>query len=697
MIRLYLPVILIIHFILNLYPAENQSVLEGYVYDRFTGQPLPQANIVINDGELGTAADRAGYYYIELPHGSYKVAARFVGYEPASAELFLSPGSTHRRDFYLVESSIILEGVTVTARAPRIDPEPYAVTRTINLGEIERLSGVIPDPQRAVQTLTGVASNNELSAEFFIRGGNPDENLILFDNVPLIDPYYFTYDPRTSISFLNASLIDRAQLIQGNYAVRYGHGLASVLRLSSLSFPPDEHSVTIDLSLMQASVLVEDGRNMEGISYSAAMRGSTPFHRIGFGHPFTDTQAWLYDVQGVVRFHDQRYGNHRMYMLTGSDTYSGAYDGGSDNIFVGTSSQYIVSSKTAARLFTGIQYRDQHIDGSFDRFDTRFTSYFSRFEIETMRSDIMSISGGIVFSALPMHHERHTIEPVESINRTLSNTALFVEGLFRFNDDTFLTPSLRADYFSLFNQFVLSGSITGGFQVSERWLLRGGVGNYVQQPHYRGIARANTLAVLDRLSVQRSTNITIGADGDLEDNASVRVELFYHLLDNIMVQRHGPGYRREYSGYNDASGFTRGFDFEFRIEDERVQTWIGITMMQALETDHRLGRGSYQRTNSQTFTVNTVFEYNIGNGYIGNLRALYGRGFYYGGGDDRDKFPEYRRIDVRFSKSFTEGLVYLDIMNIWNLSNVAGGSGGLTPDWEMGLPRVFNIGIEVRI
>ncbi|GEM_PF-3744425 len=691
-----LPVLLLILIISYSYPQENTAVLEGFIYDRFTGQPLPRANLVFNEGEFGAAAGDDGYYRIELPFGVYTITVRFVGYEPVRVELFLPPDSTRRQDIYMIESSVVLEGVTVTARAHRIDPEPYAVTRSINVGEIERLSGVIADPQRAIQTLTGVASNNELSAEFFIRGGNPDENLILLDNIPLVDPYYFTHDPRTSISFLNTSIIDRAQLIQGNYPIRYGHGLTSVLRMSSLAFQPSDHTVTIGLSLMQASALVEGGRR-DGISYAVVGRSSMPFHRIGLSHPFTDTDAWMYDVQGMVRMNDPRYGNHKIFTLGGRDTFSGGYDGGSDNVLIATSSQYLFSAETAARLYTGVQYRDHNITGINERIESRFTSYTSRLEVETMYSDALSFTGGIMTSVFPVQHERAFPEPVESIDRTISNTGIYVEGLYRMQEYFVIMPSLRADYFTHLNRFALSGSVTGGYRLDERWLLRAGLGHYVQQPHYRGAARANQLGVFERLNVQRSTNITIGADGDLEDDASVRFELFYHFLDDIMVQQPGDSYRREYSGYNDATGFARGFDAEFRIEDRRVQAWIGITMMQAHETDHRLDRGPYQRTNSQTFTVNTVFEYNIGNGYIANLRALYGRGFYHDDEDEREKFPEYRRIDVRFAKSFSDGVIFLDIMNIWNIRNVAGGSGGFIPDWELGLPRVFNVGFNVQV
>ena len=696
MIRTILPVLLLFLIISDIFPGENTAVLEGYINDRLTGQPLPRANLVINVGEFGTAADDEGFYRIELPYGVHTVTARFVGYEPVRVDVFLPPDSTRRQDFYLTETSVVLEGVTVTARAHRIDPEPYTVTRSINIGEIERLSGVIADPQRAIQTLTGVASNNELSAEFFIRGGNPDENLILLDNIPLVDPYYFTYDPRTSISFLNTSVIDRVQLIQGNYPIRYGHGLTSVLRMSSLAYHPTDHTVTIGLSLMQASAMIEGGTR-EGISYAAAARSSTPFHRIGLSHPFTDTDAWMYDVQGVLRLNDRRYGSHKIFMLGGRDTFSGGYDGGSDNMLIATSSQYLFGAETAARLYTGIQYRDHSMTGTGERIETQFTLFTIRLEVETMYSDDLTFTGGVMTSVLPMQHDRAFPEPVESIDRTLSNTGIYIEGLYRMQEHFFITPSVRADYFTHLDRFVLSGSVTGGYRLDERWLLRAGLGHYVQQPHYRGAARANQLGVFERLDVQRSTNITIGANGDLEDDASVRFELFYHLLDNIMVQQPGDSYRREHSGYNDATGFARGFDAEFRIEDERVQAWIGITMMQAHETDHRLDRGPYQRTNSQSFTVNTVFEYNIGNGYIANLRALYGRGFYHEDEGGREKYPEYRRIDVRFSKSFSGGVIFLDIMNIWNIRNVAGGSGGFIPDWELGLPRVFNVGFNVQV
>jgi hypothetical protein len=179
MFRFFILLVILIVSALSAVSQNTDSITEGYVYDRFTGFVLPRANIAVGDGEIGAAADRNGYYRFSLPPGVYTFTVRFIGYESVVAEIALPPDTTLRRDFYLTESSIVLEGVTVSAQYPFIDPEPVALTRSIHVGEIERLSGMLADPQRAVHILTGVASNNELSAEYYIRGGNPDENLIL--------------------------------------------------------------------------------------------------------------------------------------------------------------------------------------------------------------------------------------------------------------------------------------------------------------------------------------------------------------------------------------------------------------------------------------------------------------------------------------------------------------------------------------
>jgi hypothetical protein len=496
---------------------------------------------------------------------------------------------------------------------------------------------------------------------------------------------------------LNASLVERVQMIQGLYPSRYGNALTSALRMTTLTRTEERTTARVGLSLMQASAMVE-GRIGTDVSHAAAIRSSMPSHRIGLSHPFTDTEAWMYDLQGVLGYNSAEYGRHRVFYLAGSETFSGDYTGDSDNILLTTSSQYHTGSRTAVRLFSGLQHRDFSLRSRFDEaIDTRYTRFAARIEIERSITDRVSATGGIAVTGMPVDHERSAGGGiVERFDGSLNIYSVFGEAQVRLIPDLTVIPSFRLDYFSMLEQTAVGGGISLRRRMNDRWILHAGVGHYVQPPAYRGIATAAALGVADRLTVQRSTNYSVGADGQLEQNASVRVELFYHVLDDIMIQHDVRGDRREYSGYNDGSAFARGFDFEFRVEDGRVKSWIGITMMQAHETDHRLERGPYQRTNSQTFTVNMAFEYYLGAGFTGNLRAVYGRGFYYGG-EDRDKFPEYRRIDFRFSKEFKRGRLFIDMMNVWGVRNVAGGSNGFVPDWELGLPRMLNIGGEIRI
>lgn len=211
------------------------AALHGRVTNRDTGEALPYASVrvVREGGNAGRLADGNGQWRFEgLDPGSATVRVDFIGFDPFAQELVLGadPAEDLRVDIALVPSPIPMEKVQV--RADRVATERDALPGVITLGgrQVEALPALGErDPIRALTLLPGVQSASDISSGLYVRGGGPDQNLILLDDVPVYNPTHAF----GIFSAFNADLVDQVSLYKGAYPARWGGRLGAVLDVRS--------------------------------------------------------------------------------------------------------------------------------------------------------------------------------------------------------------------------------------------------------------------------------------------------------------------------------------------------------------------------------------------------------------------------------------------------------------------------------
>ena len=199
------------------------------MFDRESGDPLPYASIQIEDpsGRRGILADADGAYAFEgLRAGEATLRVDFIGYERLEKNLVLAANLPNRYDARLVVAPIALE--TIEIRADRLEGERKSLPSLVTLDA--KSVAAIPalgeqDPIRALQLLPGVQAASDFSSGLYVRGGGPDQTLILLDEVPVYNPTHAF----GIFSTFNPDAIDEVRLYKGAYPARYGGRLGAVL------------------------------------------------------------------------------------------------------------------------------------------------------------------------------------------------------------------------------------------------------------------------------------------------------------------------------------------------------------------------------------------------------------------------------------------------------------------------------------
>ena len=208
--------------------GQETFTISGYVEDVATGEKMIGANIFDPKSELGTSTNTFGFYSLTLPSDSVYLVISYIGYEKKIFKLNLTQDIT--LDFALSEGESF-ETIEITGeQLDKIEERVQMSQVEIPITQIKSLPAFLGevDILKTLQLLPGVQSGNEGTSGIYVRGGSPDQNLILLDGVPVYNvSHLFGF-----FSVFNADAIKNVTLTKGGFPARYGGRLSSVLEIN---------------------------------------------------------------------------------------------------------------------------------------------------------------------------------------------------------------------------------------------------------------------------------------------------------------------------------------------------------------------------------------------------------------------------------------------------------------------------------
>jgi hypothetical protein len=277
--------------------GQERAVVYGKIVDE-KGKALELVNVAISGLPGGAMTDRKGMYELEVPaNKEIYISMSFVGYEKGVEQITLKQGERFELNKTLLPSSTELPQVEVqdeqirSTNLIRIDPKiAFSIPTT---------SDKIPT---LLKTLPGVSSNNELSSQYSVRGGNYDENLVYVNDIEIYRPYLVRSGQQEGLSFINSDLVSSLLFSAGGFEAKYGDKMSSVLDLQYKK--PYEFGGSASVSLLGASFHTEGVAINKKFTYLIGVRYKTNQYLLkgietkgDYKPSFLDAQALLtYDI-----------------------------------------------------------------------------------------------------------------------------------------------------------------------------------------------------------------------------------------------------------------------------------------------------------------------------------------------------------------------------------------------------------------
>lgn len=273
------------------HPTRQNITVSGTIRDQASGETLPFASVLVEGTTNGTTTNVDGYFTLfEVPSDTAVLRITYIGYQPLryrlSPETELEKVEIGLQDFGVQLQEVLVKAtqedqmLSASAGISRIAITPAALNKLPSYGE--------KDVFRSLQLLPGVSGSNESSSGLYVRGGTPDQNLVLFDGFTVyhVDHLFGFF------SAFNANAIKDVQLYKGGFDAKYGGRLSSVVDMTGKDGNTEQMNMGVGLSPLSFNGFVEAPFAKGKGSFLLAVRRSfqSKFYRNIF-NAYTDSNS----------------------------------------------------------------------------------------------------------------------------------------------------------------------------------------------------------------------------------------------------------------------------------------------------------------------------------------------------------------------------------------------------------------------
>lgn len=589
---------LILIFLVNGFLFSQETKIKGKVFDLDTGEPIPNANVIVVGTSFGASTNSNGEFEIEIKPGVYDVEARVIGYQSERKRVDLKGGVVfvefRLKPGYIEIGEVEVQADYKTRRAVDVRPsvveiEPKSVKVSAGFGE---------DVFRMLRTLPGVLAPADFATQFAVRGGSPDENLIIVDGVEIYNPYRLY----GFVSMFNPDAVSDFNFMAGGFPAKYGDRLSSVLDVSTREGNRDKiFSSIINVNFTNANLIFEGKLPLSGSWIFSARR--TYYDLVlkpiaeKLGYVDNDvTFPNFYDFQSKLTFSpfDRHkvsflsiYSRDAMDVITGKNldrpdsvavndlsynqTLAGSWIYSPDkNLVIKASvSWYKNSGET--------KFGGEILDPSYDYEGKTVLDDATFFKIETwanysIRKLATSIDLGyetgkhlieLGFGNNSVSSElSYVLKMDEALKMFLKSLGFFsapeifkysekynrsnfyIQDRIKFSSRLIAQLGLRFDRYGIIRKSYISPRFNLLYNVNTLTSLRFAYGLYYQSPGYEKIYDQNTFFDFTRaenLNAERARHYIFGIERWLTPTVIARVEGYYKDFDNLIVRERVTG------------------------------------------------------------------------------------------------------------------------------------------------------------
>jgi hypothetical protein len=583
-------------------PADKaKGTASGFVQDAVTKEPLIGATIAIKGTKLGAYSNKSGYFSISnVPPGEQTLLVTYVGYKRKEIQLNVVAGGASKLRIELSADTSKSREVTVTADRQE-DKRQISISR-VNI-PIEQLSqlriGGEADVFRALQMLPGVLTSSQISSGLFIRGGSPDQNLVLLDGMTVYNPtHLFGF-----ISAFNNDAIKDVDLIKGGFPAEFGGRMSAVLNITQKDGNRDHVEGLVGLGLISSRASVQ-GPLGNGSFFLGGRRTyldlvlglipedpTTPFPTFNF-----------YDLNAKIT---QNLGEDDKVSLSGfmtRDNLGFSQPGLDFGVRIGnraTSARW--SHIFDPTLFTTITLSASRYDNSFDgknsgiafSVNNSIVDYTTKVELEWFAGETFSVKGGYEGNIYNFDYVQ-LFEQSAQNNTVIRDTigleiwdntqAMYAQTTWNMTDEITLQGGMRASYWTSSEQWLMDPRLAVRYQLTEDVALKAAWGIYHQ---YLRLASAPDFSFFDTwlpsdrsVPPGRADHYVLSMESRPYEGYDINVDVYYKNLANINeLQQGNRGRQVQVSDiFYVGNGYTYGAEFFVQKRSGRLTGWIGYAL-----------------------------------------------------------------------------------------------------------------------
>ncbi len=612
----------------------QKYTITGFVDDASNGEKLLGANVYNKETLKGCVTNNYGFYSLTQPAGKIVVTYSFVGYQPVEITLNLRADTTINIELTptleLEEVEIKASGIKEKLRSSQMStvelPMKSLKTLPVFFGEV--------DIMKTIQLLPGVQSGNEGTSGLYVRGGGPDENLILLDGVPVYNAnHLFGF-----FSVFNADALNSVTLVKGGFPARYGGRLSSVLDIRMKEGNSKEFHVQGSVGLIAAKITVEGPVVKNKSSFIISARRtyidvlSYPFQLIANKQMGNSGKFYggyyFYDLNGKINWkHSDRsrlylsayMGNDKAYAH--SKYESSDYKGNDDfklrwgNITTALRWNYVFSKKLFAN-FRGSYSKYKFLMG--EQYEDITPDYREKMGFEYFSGiDDLAASADFDFVPTTNHYIRfgvsniyHTFNPGVNafsfsngggnddtkVDTTFGNNKIYANEIDAYIEDDFsigsvlkLNLGVHASGFYVKNTFYKSLQPRAALRVaaSEKLSLKASYASMAQYIHLLsntsiGLPTDLWVPVTDTIKPMTSQQVALGGVYNLNDMFEISLEGYYKWMNDVISYKPGASYLTSDNNWQEmvtiGTGWSYGAEFLIRKDMGRLTGWIGYTL-----------------------------------------------------------------------------------------------------------------------
>ncbi|WP_247237786.1 TonB-dependent receptor [Telluribacter sp. SYSU D00476] len=613
--------------------AQDKVTISGFVKEMGSQEQLPGVNVYVSGTAYGVVTNTYGFYSLTLPaHDSIRLVYSYVGYQQTVRNLYLTENT---RIDVLLTSVNQLEEVTISARRQ----DDYS-SRSAQMSQVEvpiQQIKKIPaffgekDVLKVLQLMPGVQKGSEGQTGLYVRGGGPDQNLIILDDAVVYNAnHLFGF-----FSIFNSDALKSVELTKGGFPARYGGRLSSVLDMNMKEGSKDKlhgeggigiisSRLTLEGPLVKGkSSFLVSGRRTYIDALAAPLIASqqrNEENKVSPGYYFYDLNAKVnYDLGQKDKLYLSGYfGRDRFYVNEAgpdTDSQNGLNWGNTtatlrwnhlfgQKLFSNTS---VIASNFVFGIHSNIKNKNE--DGSVaNEFSLRYDSRIRDYGIKTDFDYYPASGHAIKFGAQVTLHQfvpsavaiqgsflnqaiERSVKPVNTVE-----SGLYAEDTWQPFDALKMNIGLRLSSFKTETKNYIRPEprFSAALRLAQDFSLKASYAQMNQYVHLlsnTGLGLPTDLWVptTDRVAPQQSQQVAVGLAKDLEKPAlTLTLEGYYKNMNNILNYKEGASFL-SLSGENAnelswednitaGRGWSYGTEFLIHKKTGRFSGWVGYTL-----------------------------------------------------------------------------------------------------------------------